>query len=552
MSRYTPWASLGAFIFIAGMIFILVLSIRNNENEWILLAELLILTSICALIPLILGWIPWRYSTHHAAYGRFVAENGRLPTAKQLPGIFEIWPGYYMLLGSLIEITNVDPILLFHITCVFESGLALVFLYFFVKTVTQSQKMAAFTALFLGLFVNFIESAAQEAHSGLAQAMMFMMMFIIAKQTQRKTLVNVVIIVVALAVAIISHHLDTGMDLLILTAIWLWGARKQNSSLRFNSSFLILGFVGIIAYWFYQARQSFVIRYIEYIKDGVLGLVAEGFPSPLTVISRENPAILSSGYQAAVKSVHWGLFLCAGLLGLFLIYLELRGRHQPNLAFRALWFTIPWIVLLFILTAIFLTGIGGDAIPIFRIVEFLPVPISIGLAAVAVSSPRFRRPWGTAFNLFLVLLAFVVPFTGVATAFPTALYEGGIVPLGDTLVDEHAATFVGQYTNVGSLTFGDVHSSEALVYWGNREGCFDQKVDLTFEAQDEESLKSLLATSKFSYVSLNIFNTSQHVYYRWGRFGMVPDDSALLRADYMVYLDRVYDNSRVTVYAVTQ
>lgn len=543
LSRYYPWISIGFFLCLVGMIVSLFWSIRNEENEKLIIVELLVLCALCASVPLILGWLPWKYSYHHAAFGRYIADHGHIPTlvsAPELPGNFHSWPGFHLLLSVSVIVLGIDPILAYHALCVLLALMAVVFLYLLVKSITQNQQLAAFSAISLGLAAPFIQSMAHEAHSGLAQAMLFLMLYALVERPERMRGSFAFISVLVLIVAIISHHLEPAIYVLILAAIWVYGRRVKGTSLQISSSILMLGIALVIFYWLYVVASSYTAGWIDHFRKEITLVFQAGLPSPFSVIFLGSPDISYpspfSSYSSMLKNVHWALYLLLGLAGVLVIFLSTAGRWRGNLS--KLWFVFPWTAVLLILLAIFITGVGGTEFPIHRILDFLVVPFAIGFAIAILVLLKKSTKVSQTFKLVVSFGFIFVLLSGAVTAFPPELYEGKRIPLTTSFADKRAAVYLGEHTEEGSSVFGDVHTSEAVLYWGYRSGCFDDRIDIVFTSDDALEVEKTLR--QFDYASFNIFNTDQEFYYRWAKFGMISADSQIVNIDQYNYLRKIY------------
>jgi hypothetical protein len=533
-----------------GMIVSLFGSIRNKENEKLIILELLVLCAICISIPLILGWLPWRYSYHHAVYARYIAQNGHIASrvsAPWLPPDFESWPGSHLLLGIYLIVLDTDPILSYHALCVLLGLMAVLFLYLLVKSITKNQQLAAFSALSLGLLTTFVQGMAHEIHSELAEAMIFFMLYaLVALRPAKMAIIFASFSALAFIVALISHSLVPAMYVLILAAIWLYGSiygrKVKLPSMQIRLPMVILCIALVAFYWLYVVTRSYAYGWIDYFKKEIPLVFQEGLPSPFSVVSEGNTGVVFPRYLSILKDAHLALYISLGLIGVAGIFLSTIGKWKEKP--KTLWFTIPWVMVLLLLAVLFMTGIGGTTFPFSRILDFLFIPLAIGCAMTILLLLRVSPKANSAFRAVVSCVFIFMLFLGVFTANPFQLYQGKFIPLETSSADKSAATWVEEYSKKDSSVFSDVHTSEAVLYWGYRQACFDDRIDTVFTSHDALEVEKTLG--QFNYASFNIFNIDQGFYYRWAKFGAIPANSVIVNIDHYNYMAKIYASGNNT------
>jgi hypothetical protein len=518
----------------------IIFQVRIKSEKPFLIISILLLSLLSRFIPIILIGIPWQYNLHHAAYSRFLIENGQLFVSppEMVSMEYQNWPGSHIYLAITALLTESDLILVYQIAAIIFSILAILFFYLIVKEVIQNNMVASYSALFIGLFSAFIQDGTHILAQSLARVMMLLLLYILVKKTNTNVYWRSIIAILALATAILSHGMEPVIFLVIFLGILTYNWVRKSSHVMETRSIIYIWIIFIAAYWVYLALSSFQ-GITTNIFTHIVGLVDTGYALKISWPFSGGASMFFPSWLLLIRIVSYAAIMLFGLVGILYIF---NHRHASQ-GLMGVEISIPWFLVISIIAfMVNIFPILGTDLPAFRFYSYLLFPIVIGLSfnlakLNLVSHPKFSHK-------LLNTLPIILLFVGLVTTFSPVIYFKPEIHLNsEDSADKAFGNWIYAHIDPLHKILTDNHGTEAAVFWGRRMGTWGNDIDILFSSKAGES-----RYLGYNYIALNIFNTKYHFYNKWGEYFTISSDSLALTIDNDTIFNKVYANRREMFY----
>jgi uncharacterized membrane protein len=503
----------------------------------------LLLSLIVRLIPFINFGVPWSHNLHHVAYGQYIVETGRLfEYLPQMPtATYQFWPCSHLLISIIHVFAGIDIIIIYHGLCILSACLSVTVFFLIMKNVVGNLQLAILSSLILGLFPVFIIFGTYVLAQNLARMFTLFILYILL---QRKKVLEVKVTLLLLIFAsIASHHLEIITFIFSLSFIWIFGLFFKEESITLKSKTILLMSIVYISWWIYVVSSSYFSGTFGPVIQSFLSTVKEGFILSSFWPQGAGSTLSQSVYFSQMKRLYYFVFFTIGSGGVGLI--STMYLNNRNSKCRKLFFVIPWFLSILLMGFPFILISNKESIPMssYRIIELLYIPLCITFSLFfKYLYGKTKTNWiknGVTF-FFMVLIVL-----GGVLAYPMEVYNGDMNPRVTTYSDKESAFWIQKYTSVNSVVLGDNHISQAILFWGKRQGFWGDNVKQAFNVN---TLPDLLNIKYFNYVGVNNYNRKFKFYNEWGNYFPISENSFIRKIDDDREFAKIFDNGDVNFF----